>query len=56
MFRRRENYEESGFRAGAQPLYMQLKEIIRQDIENGVYARHETIPAEIVFQNQYGVS
>ncbi len=44
------------FGRGAQPLYMQLKEIIRQDIENGVYARHETIPAEIVFQNQYGVS
>lgn len=44
------------FGRGAKPLYMQLKEIIRRDIENGVYARHETIPAEIVFQNEYGVS
>lgn len=44
------------FGRGAKPLYMQLKEIIRKDIETGVYARHETIPAEIVFQNEYGVS
>ena len=44
------------FGRGAKPLYMQLKEIIKEDIENGTYARHETIPAEIVFQNEYGVS
>ena len=44
------------FGRGAKPLYMQLKEIIRKDIETGVYARHETIPAEIAFQNEYGVS
>lgn len=44
------------FGKGALPLYVQLKEIIRQDILDGSYKYMETIPAEITFQNEYNVS
>lgn len=44
------------FDKGALPLYVQLKEIILEDIVSGKYPYMTTIPAEIVFQNTYNVS
>lgn len=44
------------FDKGALPLYVQLKEIILDDIVSGKYPYMSTIPAEIVFQNTYNVS
>jgi GntR family transcriptional regulator len=48
--------ESLDFGKGALPLYVQLENIIRSDIENEVYKRNEIIPAEIVFQNRYNIS
>jgi GntR family transcriptional regulator len=38
------------------PLYVQLREILRRDIENGRYRIGEQIPAEQVIVKQYGVA
>lgn len=44
------------FSKEALPLYVQLKKIIKDDIENEVYKNGDVIPAEIEFQNQYQIS
>lgn len=44
------------FRKEALPLYVQLKNIIKDDIEQGVYKNGDIIPAEIEYQKQYDVS
>ncbi|MBQ0064132.1 MAG: GntR family transcriptional regulator [Firmicutes bacterium] len=44
------------FSKEALPLYIQLRNIIKEDIENEVYKNGDFIPAEIDFQNQYNVS
>ncbi|MDG5789382.1 GntR family transcriptional regulator [Evansella sp. AB-P1] len=41
---------------GAIPLYMQLKEIIQDDIQNGKYVIGEKIPSEFFFAEEYGIS
>ena len=44
------------FSKEALPLYVQLKNIIKEDIEKEVYKKDDIIPAEIEFQNQYHIS
>lgn len=41
---------------GAQPLYIQIKEILFQRISNGIYKTGETIPTELDFQEEFDVS
>ena len=42
--------------AGSMPLYSQIKQIILNDIKNGVYRLNETIPTEKQLQEIFGVS
>ena len=42
--------------AGSMPLYSQIKQIILNDIKNGVYRLNETIPTEKQLQEILGVS
>lgn len=44
------------FEKEALPLYVQLKNIIKEDIETEVYKFEDTIPSELEFQNLYDVS
>lgn len=41
---------------GAQPLYIQIKEILFQRISNGIYDTGDTIPTELDFQEEFDVS
>lgn len=38
------------------PLYVQLKQIIQQEIESGIYQMGDAIPNETALQRQYGIS
>lgn len=38
------------------PLYKQLKEIIKENIDNGVYLRGQKIPPEVELQKMYNIS
>lgn len=42
--------------AGSMPLYSQIKQIILNDIKNGVYRLNETIPTEKQLQEMFDVS
>ena len=41
---------------GAKPLYLQLEEIIRSDIENGIYNKGDLLPSEKQYMDEYDVS
>lgn len=41
---------------GADPLYLQLKEMIKNDIKAGIYKPGELIPTELEFQNKLNIS
>ncbi len=41
---------------GAIPLYLQIKEEVKADIENKRYEQGELIPSELEFEKHYGVS
>ncbi|MGL5434603.1 MAG: GntR family transcriptional regulator [Lachnospiraceae bacterium] len=41
---------------GALPLYLQLKEYIRNQISENVYSISDIIPSELEFQNQFRIS
>ena len=43
-------------RNNAKPLYMQLDEILRNNIANGVWAENERIPSECALSEAYGLS
>ena len=44
------------FEKGAQPLYYQIKQILKDKIENGEYRSEETIPSESELQEIFNVS
>ena len=41
---------------GAEPLYIQLKEMIKGDIKAGKYKAGELIPTELEYQNKFNIS
>lgn len=41
---------------GAEPLYLQLKEMIKSDIKAGRYKAGELIPTELEYQNKFNIS
>ncbi|WP_130812450.1 GntR family transcriptional regulator [Olsenella sp. Marseille-P4559] len=45
-----------GFASNSEPKYLQLREIVRSDIEDGVYAEGTCIPSENELSHVYGVT
>ena len=43
-------------RRGTKPIYRQIADLIRQEIENGSYKPGDVIPSERVYSNQLGIS
>lgn len=44
------------YKEGAPPLYMQLYEIIKSQIDGGVFQVNDIIPTEAEYQSEYGIS